>query len=492
MELELGEVIGEGGNAVVHRARQLSLDRDVAVKVPRSSTQARSVIREARVAGRLEHPSVPAIHELVEGPDGPRIVMRRVHGRTWAEVMDESGLEANLRVLGQVSHAVAFAHAHGVLHLDLKPENVMIGAFGEVFVLDWGLAAAAEGGPPELSPARDLRGPRGTPCFMAPEMLGDPAALREQGLDLPELPPVGPITERSDVFLLGGALYRILSGRAPHQGVGPAALYAVWAGRIPSPPGPAGLVRIAMQALARDPADRHSSATAFREALEDDAAADRVELALGRREAEEAAARLAGLHAPRADLEARVASLRRELEADRARLSGLDRRVGATSRRLMSAVAGLGFTVAPVAVAVADRWAGPRLAYPTMLLASDAILSLLVLMALALRRSLGRSTLNRESVALLGAAFGGQTLLDLAGWLRGMEPQLVMALHLLLLGAVCGVGAANVHRALAWAAAVFAAAFVLAMAWPGAVYTLTALTGLAFLAGLISAWWEGR
>jgi serine/threonine-protein kinase len=133
----------------------------------------------------------------------PVLVMKRIEGVTWGQLLrdpaamakhapDRPPLDEHLRILGQVCNAVHFAHARGVVHRDLKPDNVMVGAFGEVYVVDWGIATA-------FGPATQLAG---TPAYMAPEMLGTPGAR---------------LSAKTDVYLLGAMLFEVLVGRAPHQ-----------------------------------------------------------------------------------------------------------------------------------------------------------------------------------------------------------------------------------------------------------------------------------
>src|SRR3984957_12355683 len=143
--------IGRGGMGCVLRARDPDLDRDLAIKVllPQHRGHAhleRRFLEEARIAGRLEHPGVPAVHELGRADDGrPFFAMKLIRGRTLADLLRERPdpgheLPRFLSIFEQVCQTIAYAHAHGVIHRDLKPANVMVGKFGEVQVMDWGLA----------------------------------------------------------------------------------------------------------------------------------------------------------------------------------------------------------------------------------------------------------------------------------------------------------------------------------------------------------------
>jgi len=173
---ELIEPLGRGGMGAVYRVRDTALERDVAMKVlsgaPDDVSRAR-IEREARVLARLEHPGIVPVHDVGVLPDG-RIfyVMKLVHGERLDRLARHAmPLSERLRLIVRVAQAVAFAHAQGIVHRDLSPGNIMVGAFGEVLVLDWGLATAA----------LDATGPRvvvGTPGFMAPEQAGGLADAR--------------------------------------------------------------------------------------------------------------------------------------------------------------------------------------------------------------------------------------------------------------------------------------------------------------------------
>src|SRR6185436_16979646 len=151
------EEIARGGMGAVHRAADTALGREVAVKVlldkyaPGSGT-ARRFHDEARITGQLQHPNIPAVHDLGTLPDGrPFLAMKLIKGDTLEELLKARPDPATHRgrfvaVFEQVCQAMAYAHAHDVIHRDLKPANVMVGAFGEVQVMDWGLAKVLAGG----------------------------------------------------------------------------------------------------------------------------------------------------------------------------------------------------------------------------------------------------------------------------------------------------------------------------------------------------------
>jgi tetratricopeptide (TPR) repeat protein len=224
--------IARGGMGVIYRATDTTLGREVAVKVLADrlgpdSAFARRFADEARIAAQLQHPSVPPVHDLGVLPDGrPFLVMKLIKGQTLGALLAARPNPAHDRgrfvaVFEQVCQALAYAHAHHVIHRDLKPANVMVGFFGEVQVMDWGLAkvvASRERQRPEIDPEattaetgvyslRDSDGPLtqagsvlGTPAFMPPEQAAGA---------------VGKVDARSDVFGLGAVLAVILTGKPP-------------------------------------------------------------------------------------------------------------------------------------------------------------------------------------------------------------------------------------------------------------------------------------
>jgi serine/threonine-protein kinase len=271
--IAMHRTLGEGGMGVVHLATQETLGRHVAVKTvkPGVSDADASVriLREAWVTGLLEHPNVVPVHDVgVDASGSPVIVMKRIEGHAWSELMRDpetvtkrfgasDALEWNLRTFASVCNAVHFAHARGILHRDLKPDNVMIGEFGEVYVVDWGIAVSLKDDPsgrlPPVSLAKDLAG---TPHYMAPEMvLGDPKLL----------------SPRTDVYLLGSIFYEVFAGEPPHHGSSlQAMITAILLSSPRFPPSfPAEARRICSKAMARNPGDRFASAQELRIAVEE-------------------------------------------------------------------------------------------------------------------------------------------------------------------------------------------------------------------------------
>ncbi len=202
---EILGVLGSGGMGTVYLARDRNLDREVALKVVQAGQAeagaAERTLREARILARLEHPGIVPVHDAGTLPDGRTwYVMKRVQGRRLDEHAAGLSLPDRLRIVQRLGEAVAFAHANGVIHRDLKPANVMVGPFGEVLVMDWGVAKAGPL-PPALSPPSSPREGEtpgtasgtvvGTPGYMAPE--------QERG-------EIDRVDERSDVYGLGRIL----------------------------------------------------------------------------------------------------------------------------------------------------------------------------------------------------------------------------------------------------------------------------------------------
>ena len=273
VHLRAGEVIAEGGMGVIRAAEQVALGRPVAVKSlkpgRRAPAAALDLLREAWVTGSLEHPNVVPVHYLAFDDSGePLIVLKRIEGVEWrtllgddAEVHRRFGssdlLAWNLGILLQVLNALRFAHSRGIIHRDLKPSNVMIGDFGEVYLLDWGIAVSLrDDGSGRLPLATSASQLAGTPAYMAPEML--------RRADDP------PLTERTDVYLVGAVLHELISGRPPHVGTDPIAVVASIIASRPelAPTAPAELATICARAMHEDPAQRYDSIDALRFALQ--------------------------------------------------------------------------------------------------------------------------------------------------------------------------------------------------------------------------------
>ncbi len=267
---ELGRELARGGMGVVYAARDRELDREVAVKVVAAEMADAETIarlrREARIIAHLEHPGIVPVHDVGTLPDGRVFyAMKLVTGKRLDALLREGPpLGERLRLFLRICEAVAFAHAHGVIHRDLKPENVMVGPFGEVLVVDWGVAKHREEVPEAEESAAPAAGRRsehdtahgtilGTPAYMAPEQ-----ARGE----------VDRVDARADVYALGALLYFLLTGRAPGRTkAGPDDPTRTWAGTNRPPaiepprrlaPGIArALEAICLKALSPDPEGRY-------------------------------------------------------------------------------------------------------------------------------------------------------------------------------------------------------------------------------------------
>ncbi|MCK5706586.1 MAG: serine/threonine protein kinase [Candidatus Aureabacteria bacterium] len=217
-DFTLFEKIGEGGMGVIYLAEQSSLNRKVALKMTKSGVMTDAMMEnfliEALVTSEFDHPNVVPIHDAGVDAEGRLFyIMKRVQGITWDSLLhpktkDERliagaySLSDHINILNSVCNAVAFAHSKDVIHRDLKPANVMIGKFGEVIVLDWGLAVSTVESD-KLVSIEELNTFGGTIIYMAPEM----AKVQKSQ-----------IGKHSDIYLLGAILYEIITGHAPHTG----------------------------------------------------------------------------------------------------------------------------------------------------------------------------------------------------------------------------------------------------------------------------------
>ncbi len=277
--------IARGGMSTVLRMRDRSLLRETALKRLDSDLAVRheQILRfllEAQITGQLDHPNIVPIHELGRDEDGSvYFTMKMVEGQTLAELIAEYGeqrlepdrLAELLQTLVKVCEALSFAHSRGVVHRDVKPSNIMVGQFGQVYIMDWGVARllplsddtggarrVAVSALVELDPPGSIIG---SPAYMAPEQV---EGLHEA------------IDARTDVFALGATLYQVLTGRPPYRGANYYELLnRVLEGDFPPPKEvvgegvlPPGLTRIAIKAMAPNPEDRYQSATALKRDLE--------------------------------------------------------------------------------------------------------------------------------------------------------------------------------------------------------------------------------
>jgi serine/threonine-protein kinase len=284
--------LAEGGLGVVSVARDGELHREVALKEiqPRLASQPESrvrFLREAEITGRLEHPGIVPVYSLGRYPDGrPYYAMRLIEGTSLkqaiADFHQSSALtDAGARTLALrklldrfrgVCEALAYAHSRGVVHRDVKPQNIMVGRFGETLLVDWGLAKAtgqpdanlAAGSPPIQTVDSDgtdetaAGSAVGTPSYMSPEQ-----AEGSTGQSGPA----------SDVYGLGATLYHLLTGRPPFEGGLREVVDRVRSGDFPTPRSvrhdiPRPLEAVCLKAMARSPEDRYPSVNALADDLE--------------------------------------------------------------------------------------------------------------------------------------------------------------------------------------------------------------------------------
>jgi serine/threonine protein kinase len=280
--------LGSGGMGTVYLAQDVDLGRKVAVKVmnesDRTGALASRMTREAKIVALLEHPSIVPIHDVGLLDDGRVFyAMKLVQGKRLDEfAISASSLSDLLRIFQKVCEAVAFAHARGVIHRDLKPENIMVGPFGEVLVMDWGVAKVLEDGAPDAASATDpgfevraigdadliatlplAGGPSGdtsggtvigTPAYMAPEQAMGKTDLLDQ---------------RSDVFSLGAILYFLFTGRPPFENVESLEMRAQTTRELPPRPRqinqkiPRAIEAVCLKAMSDRREDRYASAEAI-------------------------------------------------------------------------------------------------------------------------------------------------------------------------------------------------------------------------------------
>ncbi|MEZ4459070.1 MAG: serine/threonine-protein kinase [bacterium] len=247
---------------MVHLATQVALGRDVALKTTITDSDPSSedaLLQEARVMGLIEHPNVVPVHLIGRNEDGrPVIVMKRVEGRTWDELLQEDpdDRERHIEILTQACRALEYAHEIGILHRDIKPANIMVGTFGEVYVMDWGLAVSLGDAELGLPRAIESKSVVGTPAYIAPEMtIGASERLAPS----------------TDVYLLGAVLFEVATGEPPHSG---RTLFEVFRSSYEGKPRvypahvPKELQSVISRAMSVHNEDRYQTVKEFRLALE--------------------------------------------------------------------------------------------------------------------------------------------------------------------------------------------------------------------------------
>src|SRR3954467_951208 len=264
---ELGELIGYGGMAEVHRGHDSRLNRDVAIKVLRADLARDPSFlnrfrREAHSAAGLNHPSIVSVYDTgedlqMDGTPQPFIVMEFVHGRTLRDIVKSEGrLPARraMEIIADVCAALDFSHRNGIIHRDIKPANVMITPQGAVKVMDFGIARAVADNSATVTQTANVIG---TAQYLSPEQ------ARGEAVDA-----------RSDVYSTGCLLYELVTGVPPFQGDSPVAVAYQHVRENPvlpsarNPAVPRALDSIVMKALAKNQLNRYQSAGDMRQDLE--------------------------------------------------------------------------------------------------------------------------------------------------------------------------------------------------------------------------------
>ena len=558
VQLKPGAVIAEGGMGLVREAEQVALGRTVAIKTlkpgKRNAEAARDLLREAWVGGSLEHPNVVPVHHLGVDEDGlPVLVLKRISGVEWSKLIADAAevkrrfgatdvLAWNLGILMQVLNAIRFAHSRGILHRDLKPANVMVGDFGEVYLLDWGIAVSLrDDGTGRLPLASNVTQIAGTPFYMAPEMLQPDGDV--------------PLSERTDVYLAGAVLFEIIAGRPPHSGKTALQVMTSVLSSKPELPAdvPAELAAICMRAIDVDAGSRYDSADALRLALQrylEHRGSDQI-LVRARARLDELAALLAitpadparhreevyrllgecrfGFHealaawrdniAARHGIEratiavaeyelasgdaATAVTLLSELDEPppllakaraaaaehalrRAQLEQLDQahnpEIAQGSRGSLAVAVGVAFTVASVL-----PWTR-LVTHRGQLVGSLFVVCAILLWIWFARAELGKTLINRRLVALLVFCFSMQTLLVGGMWALGVPPIHVHVIMLLLYTVICGVAAIAVDRVLVPSALAFGLAFIVASMYPAYWMHVKGAGAFCFTLNVLVAW----
>ncbi len=281
--------LAKGGKSIIRICRDMHLARVVVYKSLRPEfvddpIEQRRLLREARVSAQMQHPNSVPVYEIGRDREGHLyFTMKLVHGYTLREIFDyreRYDLTQLIEVIEQIAHVLAYAHAHGVAHRDVKPENILVGPYGEVLLLDWVLAkvwnkdgTTIDLQDQELKPAH-ARGDRsmtgfgnlqGTLCYMSPEQIArDPD-----------------IGFGTDIYSLGSVLYELLTGRTPFESDKTYELLELVKEAAPPPPReiskypvPRLLERLCLQCLEKEPAKRPSSMDEVVRVLQEDWAAD--------------------------------------------------------------------------------------------------------------------------------------------------------------------------------------------------------------------------
>lgn len=253
--------IARGGMGVIFEGYQNNLQREIAIKKLIKTFKDKQdkkdmFLSESMTTAYLDHPNIVPVYDLEQQNDEIHLAMKLIKGVSWSQDLRKYELEKNLQILLQVCNAVAFAHSKGIIHCDLKPENVMIGQFGEITVMDWGVSVSMEKS--SVAPYRqEITTPMGTPVYFSPELANGQGSK------------IGPWT---DVYLLGAILCEILTGHPPHQAQTVFMTFCSAAeGRIPKFPdtAPQKLIDICCKALNPAKYKRYPSVLSFQRDIED-------------------------------------------------------------------------------------------------------------------------------------------------------------------------------------------------------------------------------
>ncbi len=257
---QIEERLGRGGMATVYRARQINMQRDVAIKVMSAELVEDPQFvarfeREAQVIASLEHPRIVPVHDFGHEGDLFYLVMRLIEGETLYDRMLDGPLSTATaaRLVTQIAEALDYAHERGVIHRDLKPNNILLDDYDNIYMMDFGLAKLVAA----TSNLTETGMVLGTPAYMAPEQWrGDP------------------VDARTDVYALGVILYEMVCGQPPFEGADtPFTLMYKHLNDTPQPPReilpslPASVDAVILRALAKDAADRYPSAGELAEAF---------------------------------------------------------------------------------------------------------------------------------------------------------------------------------------------------------------------------------
>ncbi|MGL4421674.1 MAG: serine/threonine-protein kinase, partial [Gemmataceae bacterium] len=222
--LELRDFLASGGMGEVYYGHDTALNRPIAIKLLKTRFvhdphAVRRFVEEAQITGQLQHPAIPPIHTVGTWHDGrPYLAMKLIKGNTLAEMIQDGTTAGRLPIFEAICQAVGYAHSRKIIHRDLKPANIMVGAFGEVQVMDWGLAKVLEDqarSPGDSTASTLVLANRSDADHTQPgSIMGTPAYMPpEQAIGA-----IDQVDQRSDVFGLGGILCALLTGKPPYVG----------------------------------------------------------------------------------------------------------------------------------------------------------------------------------------------------------------------------------------------------------------------------------